>query len=108
MINLVVLITGKLLFFFFFVCILAGALVSIYITAVSVGQIFFTGIGIYISYYVLNWIALVLAVLALLCLVAFVTESPYWFMIRRDDKKAEESFRYYRNPTAGEGEEQVC
>nr|XP_018902174.1 PREDICTED: facilitated trehalose transporter Tret1-like isoform X3 [Bemisia tabaci] len=84
-----------------------GALVSIYITAVSVGQIFFTGIGIYISYYVLNWIALVLAVLALLCLVAFVTESPYWFMIRRNDKKAEESFRYYRNPTAGEGEEQV-
>ena len=55
----------------------------------------------------LNVIALVLSVVALFCLLAFVTESPYWYIIKQDDAKAEASFKYYRNPRKGEADMKV-
>nr|XP_018902172.1 PREDICTED: facilitated trehalose transporter Tret1-like isoform X1 [Bemisia tabaci] len=86
-----------------------GALISVYITVIAIGQIFMTSVGIFISYFDMNLIALILSIVAFFCILVIAVESPSWHLIDNDEVKAEESFNYYWNtgeeadrPQAGE------
>lgn len=74
-----------------------GALISLFITAIAIGEVFSTGVGIFVSYFQLNLIALALSAVALISIIFTATESPsYHFMVNKEED-AEKSFRYYWN-----------
>nr|XP_018908586.1 PREDICTED: facilitated trehalose transporter Tret1-like [Bemisia tabaci] len=78
-----------------------GALISIYIMAIAIGQVFMTSIGIFVSYFELNLMSLIIAIVAFFCILTTAVESTSWYLMVDNEYEAERSFHYYWNTGAG-------
>nr|XP_018902179.1 PREDICTED: sugar transporter ERD6-like 7 [Bemisia tabaci] len=85
-----------------------GSLISVFITAIAIGEVFSTSVGIILTYFQLNLISLVLAVVTFFSIVLLATESPSWHIMCGKQEKAEKCFRYYWNSAFGVEEEKVA
>nr|XP_018908558.1 PREDICTED: sugar transporter ERD6-like 17 [Bemisia tabaci] len=74
-----------------------GALISFYIAAIPLGQAFMCSVGIYVTYFQLNLIALVISTVAFFCILATAVESPSWKLMKQKESEAESCFNYYWN-----------
>lgn len=87
---------------------LTGALISIYIMAIAIGQVFMTSIGIFVSYFEMNLMSLIIAIVAFFCILATAVESTSWYLMVDNEYEAERSFHYYWNTGTGTDRTQVC
>lgn len=86
---------------------LSGALISFYIAAIPLGQAFMCSVGIYVTYFQLNLIALVISTVAFFCILATAVESPSWKLMKQKESEAESCFNYYWN-TRNADRTEVC